>query len=273
VTTPDKQYLAKIAEENKRYIIQGYVPLDNKRIYLDYTQGARTFVPEEPLDLSGSMKRSYARVSVEDIDVISAALQNPGCMLLNFASGFHAGGGYLRGTTAQEEVLCRCSTLYAQINNNSMYAYSRWKDPTHIDKAAGLGRTNGLCTDVLSVTTDTKIFRDSNYKLIYPVNVQVITCAAPNYGGFSDGRLKENPAIMDSRIRRIVDVAILYKNPVLLLGAFGCGAFNNNPTIVAGIFKKVLIDERKVEYFDRVIFSIPAFGDSKNYSVFKEILQ
>jgi len=264
----DSTQLAHIASENKEIIMNGYYTINGRRVYLGYTQGARTFLPKYPIDNSHIPQRASSngiRISVQDIDVITCALANPDCMLLNFASGFHPGGGYLRGSRAQEETICRCSTLYAQIDGNIMYDYSRKHDTTH-----------SLCTDAVSVTTDTQLFRDKDYHFINdPVYIGIITAAAPNCkirpGTIDISKLA--PAAMEQRIRRIVDVAVMFHYPVLLLGAFGCGAFHNNPYKTAASFKKVLVDENRAVYFDKIIFPIPVAEDNTNFNVFKEVLE
>lgn len=66
---------------------------------------------------------------------------------------------------------------------------------------------------------------------------------------------------MERRIRKIVKLAAYKKNNVLVLGAFGCGVFNNNPKEVARIFAKVLVNEGLKDYFKLVVF--PIYKDDK----------
>jgi len=57
----------------------------------------------------------------------------------------------------------------------------------------------------------------------------------------------------------------------LILGAFGCGAFANDPQMVSKIFKKILIDEGYFKYFINVHFAIFTMPhETKNLYQFKD---
>ena len=58
--------------------------------------------------------------------------------VLNFASATNPGGGVTKGSSAQEEAICRCSTLYANLKEqkawDSFYGpHRRQRDPLHND--------------------------------------------------------------------------------------------------------------------------------------------
>ena len=113
-----------------------------------------------------------------------------------------------------------------------------------------------------------------------PFCVDVITCAAPFFSGLGyilpNGDLQH---LFERRIRNILEVAIENQIEVIILGAFGCGAFHNPPDIVADAFRKVLLEARYNKAFDEVIFAvkrtniicpnIEAF--EKNFSLFPDI--
>ena len=76
---------------------------------------------------------------------------------------------------------------------------------------------------------------------------------------------------LTTRIKRIFEVAAENKNEVLILGAFGCGAFRNPPEIVARAFKKVMQDY--LHCFDCFEFAVyHTEREIANYEAFLKIL-
>lgn len=94
----------------------------------------------------------------------------------------------------------------------------------------------------------------------------VIVCAAPELDWEYDETRYRN--IMESRIKRILDVAAKEKVKVLILGAFGCGAFNNPPEIVSDIFASLI----RLYDFEVVEFAVFCRNDTTNFDVFKKRL-
>jgi len=197
--------------------------------------------------------------------------------VLNFASATTPGGGVTKGSSAQEECLCRCSNLYNVINTKA--CFNNFYTP---HRNSG----NALHNDDIIYSKDVIIFKKDDYTTLDPSdwkNVDVITCAAPN--------LKEKPAnemnpnesehidISDDdlfklhvkRARKIFNAAVVNKAEVLILGAFGCGAFRNDPEIVARAYKKVLDEYKK--YFKYIEFAVYCNEyDTTNYDTFKRII-
>ena len=136
--------------------------------------------------------------------------------------------------------------------------------------------------DVTVFKTDTaepKLMKESEW-----YNVDVITCAAPNLrerpsNGYNSGdghkavRItdKELLALHEKRLRRILDVAVMEKDETIILGAFGCGAFLNNPDIVARAAKNVIKDY--LYAFKNIEFAVYCSPrDEQNYRTFERVL-
>lgn len=196
--------------------------------------------------------------------------------VLNFASATTPGGGVVKGSSAQEECLCRVSTLYDCLTDADMFA--KFYQP-HRDEL------NALHNDDIIYTPNVLVLKNDNYQPYDKSDrfkVDVITCAAPNLREYnvdmfnidkplekpiSDEELK---AIHIKRARQILSVAASKGVDVLILGAFGCGVFRNSPKVVAEAYKEVIKDFRKA--FDTIEFAVYCAKDTENYDTFKEVL-
>jgi uncharacterized protein (TIGR02452 family) len=163
---------------------------------------------------------------------------------LNLASAKHPGGGFLNGAAAQEEYLCRSSALYACLMDNPMYSLPT-DDPFY--------------TDYVIYSPDVPIFRNDDGKLLEAVELySVLTCAAVHAGNITRNmpeRVPEIASVMEKRIKRVLDVAAAHNHNSLVLGAWGCGVFENDGTLIASLFKKVFKEEFK-GVFSKVVFAI-----------------
>ncbi len=194
--------------------------------------------------------------------------------VLNFASATNPGGGVTKGSTAQEECLCRCSTLYPVLSN------VKFNEPFYKHhKEHG----NALHNDDIIYSPNIHIIKSDNYNNLYrPFVVNVITCAAPNLretpANAYNHECGEKPKISDvellklheNRGRNILRVAAEHGNETVILGAFGCGAFKNKPEIVAQAYKNILPEF--INNFKNIEFAVFCGRDDTNYNVFKGIL-
>ena len=188
--------------------------------------------------------------------------------VLNFANAYSPGGGVTRGAMAQEECLCRSSNLYEGLT--LPYLLKNYYKTN--------ARTTGdLGTDALIYHPGVTVFKDDQTipeLLEEPFQVDVITSAAPCLRPDRKKRIP-NEKVEDAfnrRIKNILEVAIAYDVDVLVLGAFGCGAFNNTPEMVAGCFRYYLVDREYGCFFKKVVFAIKHQENSQNYAVFERVL-
>ncbi|OMF97169.1 TIGR02452 family protein [Paenibacillus sp. FSL R7-0273] len=167
---------------------------------------------------------------------------------LNFASAKNPGGGFLGGSQAQEESLARASALYPSISQmKEMYDYNR-------------GRRTCLYSHYMIHSPGVPVFRDSRDLLLEePYTVSMITAPAVNAGVVRERDPQEAPLIagvMLERIRYILAVAAEQGHRTIVLGAFGCGVFRNDPAEVAGFFRQVLAEEDYQALFDSIVFAV-----------------
>lgn len=174
--------------------------------------------------------------------------------VLNFANPHEPGGGVHRGATAQEECLCRCSNLY-NVLAQPYFLKHYYRYHYH--------ECDNYFSDRLIYSPGVTVFKSDDripQILEKPFSVDVITCAAPYLDDFV---IKEDEELFDiyiSRIKNILEVAISKEVDCIILGAFGCGAFHNNPALVAKAFAKLLVREQYAQLFEKVIFAIKRSG-------------
>ena len=205
--------------------------------------------------------------------------EKPGSKIavMNFANAFTPGGGVIKGAGAQEECLCRTSTLYPLLYRDSLREFYDYHKKKNSPKAS----------DSLIYTEGVVICKtDEDFPERLPkedwVSVDVITIAAPDLRDKSNqyapvvggGTYMNDAELFGYHVKRAIHVLTVaaYKGAeTLVLGAFGCGAFQNNPEVVARAYKTALAEFPKV--FDRVVFAVLCNPGqiSKNYSVFSRV--
>lgn len=220
--------------------------------------GEELFREERPIPENGKM----CRITVVNRDSFAAAGGYERALVLNFANAHNSGGGFRLGATAQEESLCRCSTLYSSITSpeaSEMYTFNN----THLSNVE---------SDYMILSPEVLVFRNENLQLLEnPFMTSVITAPAPNrYGAAmlaSSAKLKET---FTRRIKIILKVAAQRGYKSLVLGAWGCGAFGNKPADVAEYFRKVIVDESLGVFFDEICFAVYGSEKGKNITAFQK---
>ncbi len=200
---------------------------------------------------------------------------------LNFANPFTPGGGVLHGANAQEECLCRMSTLYhCLISDNAKKYYE-----TNVKlRAESKHKSMITSSDFVIYSPSVTIFKQEIVengcrRLAYTdhwVDVDVVTCAAPcfvfqslikTYG--VDNLFQ----LFVKRIKNIFEVCMGQQVEELILGAFGCGVFHNPPELVARAFQAVLHEKRYQQAFQKTVFAILSNKSNReNYITFYNVL-
>jgi len=214
--------------------------------------GTRLYGPE-PVPVSPDRDRTPVIEVTGESSLEAAARmirERPGGIaVLNYASARNPGGGYLNGAQAQEEALCRASALYATLLRvPDFYAHHR-------------AERSVFYTDRVIHSPGVPVFRDDRGRLLEtPYTVGFLTSPAPNAGVIRAKSPREAhrvPAALAARAERVLEVAAVCGYRRLVLGAWGCGVFRNDPAVVAGAFHALLTGEgRFAGHFEQVVFGI-----------------
>lgn len=249
----------------------------------EYTQSTnesiskqRLYLENERLPHPKDKYQSECKVIVTKNKTMDAArnYKDKKVAVLNFASATTPGGGVERGASAQEECLCRVSNLYLCLTDKKLWNpfYQKNRDAK-----------DNIHTDDIIYSPNVLVIKNDSYKLAENFNVDVITCAAPNLRDTPENAFNkdlgeaitltfsEQYKIHYKRAIRIMEVAASNNAEVLILGAFGCGAFRNDPKAVANAYKDAIKLYRKK--FETIEFAVYCSNDMTNYNVFKEVFE
>lgn len=207
---------------------------------------------------------SVARKRTEDVAGLLPEGSQP-VLVLNFANPVNPGGGVRNGAKAQEEDLCRKSSLLLSLESPEASPYYQYNKFLH----------TYMGSDAVMITPQVEIIKDENGELLpESVVVAVMTCAAPMISkgmeGLTDQQYRE---LFYNRIVRMLKVAAHEQYEILVLGAFGCGAFGNDAKQVSDLFYKALKEFdyhglKAKDYFRRIDFAV--LDHSKDQYNFKE---
>jgi len=205
-----------------------------------------------------SAVKKESKVTVEPIDTISALEKYAPLgrtAVLNMASSIKKGGGVAKGAMAQEECLFRCSNLFTI--PDEFYP---------------------LDVHEFIYTHDATFVKSANFKPI-SIKADVLTIAAPNinkenkYYTPKDFFKYSYEELISIKIDEMFNSAHHFGCKNIILGAWGCGVFKNDPTTIAIAFKKTLQYKRYM--FNNVVFAIINDNNSvgNNYQVFSDIIK
>ncbi|MBE8955416.1 MAG: TIGR02452 family protein [Quinella sp. 2Q5] len=242
-----KQAIADSIKGTVFYGAQDYPPTAERR----YKRTKISVVRRRTLDAAISMQRRYLELKIA---------------VHNFASATNPGGGVKHGSRAQEEALCRCTTLYPVLatdeNFRRYYNVNRKQFNPLSDDACLYTPEIVVCKS--DIDRPVRLPRD-RWDL-----VDVVTIAAPNLHEhqISDEELF---ALHESRLRHMFAVVAHHGADIFVTGAFGCGAFCNNPEVVARAYKKILPEFDGC--FEEIVFAIYCRANEiENFNAFKKIL-
>ncbi|MBG9693141.1 hypothetical protein ABD91_20585 [Lysinibacillus sphaericus] len=217
----------------------------NKQSYRIYEKAATVQINNlTSLEALFQLNERYSRVAV-----------------LDFASDSNPCGGFLNGYSAQEESLAYASNLYPalkQVKYQQFYKVHR-------------SLTEKISPNKIAVSPEIVFFKNDQHKYLKkPICAEVIVAAAVNQNSW---RNKFSPLPyhvvyqqMKLKIESILGIAAFTEKDALILGAFGCGEYGNDPSMVAEIMKNALNDFRWKYAFKEVWIAIP---DANKRNVFE----
>lgn len=225
-------------------------------------------IPEGSMETSPTFKHKKGEIKVTTAKTLEAAAKykDKKVAVLNFASALYPGGGHAGQSLTQEECLCRETTLFPCISTDGM------KEQFYKPHKTLGWEYNG---DMI-YTPGVAVFKTyDKFPVLMDVadwfNVDVITMAAPNISLYNPKDDEMLVKIFQKRFRAIADAAQNNGVDVLILGAFGCGEFGNDPAVVATAAARTFDHLRHM--FDTVEFAIYEAGKrKKNYRMFRLVL-
>lgn len=205
---------------------------------------------ETYLKEGGVAGTEHVKVVVEDLSAVDAirklsAAGKDHIGVLNFASAKNPGGGFINGAMAQEESLAASSTLYRTLTAHETYY------------KANRACSSMAYTDHGIYSPDVVFFRDGSFRLVPPVKASVLTLPAVNLGQVIQKGQDREEARRIMKRRMALALAIFAEQGAknLVLGAYGCGVFRNDPQDVAVWWKEIL-EAGMGRYFDLICHAV-----------------
>lgn len=175
---------------------------------------------------------TLARKRAESASFLLSEKEKCRVLVLNLANPVHPGGGVRRGANAQEEDLCRKSSLLLSLEGKTAREYYDYNASLH----------TYMGSDAIIITPDVEIIKDENGNSLDETTVvSVMTCAAPmlrnGMEGMTQGQYEQ---MLYNRITGMLKLAAFLGYKMLVLGAFGCGAFRNDARVVSDLFYRAM---------------------------------
>ena len=270
----NKNYRVEIANKTLEIVKNGFYEYKGKKIVIEKElkesiQDTFTIAPNDwdailKTPISNTFETEIVTKNCSTIEAIAEEKNDKICVL-NFASAKNPGGGFLGGASAQEESLARSSNLYeTQIKDKAMYDFNR-------------NQSSFLYSDYMIYSPNVLFWNDDNGNYFEkPFVADVITAPAPNKGAMLQHNRKEEIAeteeVLKNRMDKVLAIALKQKSETLILGAWGCGVFRNEPKDVAQLFKEI-IAEKYAGAFKKIVFAVFDNSEKKsNFKQFEEIL-
>lgn len=264
---------AEIAQETLDIINKGWYELsgERKEIGTDAKQSIETTKLYRPSDFDKRNVKIPEEKSVEievhnETTLVGAkALLCKGKVgVLNFASAKNPGGGFMGGAQAQEESIARSSSLYPSlVQMSEMYEHNK-------------SHRTYLYSDYMIYSPGVVVFRGDDLNLLdEPYQIDVLTSPAVNVGAILQNKPSELKKVSETMLRRMdrmLSVFVEEGIEHIVLGAWGCGVFRNDPRDVVSYFQDFIGPGGKYEKaFASIRFSVLDTTNRGTFEAFKQL--
>ncbi|MCC8102326.1 MAG: TIGR02452 family protein [Clostridiales bacterium] len=229
------------------------------------------------IDSSRAQAMSSCTFGCENIDALVLAQKKylelkesgesaPKVLVLNLASSTHPGGQTRKGASAQEEDLCRRTSLLLSLESDEAKKYYDYNN----------ARKTHMGSDGVMISPCVEVLKDaSSETLSEPFLISVMSCAAPMIRlGLEGMSQQEYEVMLCHRIQGMLLAAASQNYRHLILGAFGCGVYGNDAAVVSNLFyhaiQNLSFDGRgSNQLFDSIDFAVLCRpGKDYNYREF-----
>lgn len=259
----DREVRKRIAEETLKIVAAGHyqtstgTTIEIRELQERAEENTKVYPPGESDQL---LERNFAEsgeatafsvTGQTTLDAVRALFKegHRDVLCLNFASARNPGGGFLGGSQAQEESIARATGLYNCLLKSADYYQANRKTKSC------------FYTDYMIYSPAVPIIKDeAGNNLPEPSYCAIITAPAVNTGVVKQQEPKQLPrveAVMKRRIRKVLALSLLNGHRTIVLGAWGCGVFQNDPREIAGYFREVLTTDFR-NRFKKMVFAIYA---------------
>ncbi|MCC8150215.1 MAG: TIGR02452 family protein, partial [Lachnospiraceae bacterium] len=278
-----RQKNVQILEDTLEILEKGCYTADAREVCLHFTPGqmweVRVFLPDEIAALRteaqglGALDGGRCLFGCENTDALALAQRkyqnlrrsgtsNPEILVLNLASATQPGGRTRQGASAQEEDLCRRSSLLLSLESEGAKRYYDYNN----------ARKTRMGSDAVILSPYVEVIKDSSAELLPdPFRISVISCAAPMVRlSFEGMSRQEYEMMLYQRIQGMLLVAASHGYRHLILGAFGCGVYGNDAATVSDLFYRAIQNLSyagigSARLFDSVDFAVLCRSD-KDYN-------
>ncbi len=232
----------KILRETMKAAEDGCYFVEEKEVKLpvsfEQIKEVKLYTPEQVVQLSEQDMpgNEPIRITLRNQDTLEAAFElnqrrketEKPVLILNFANPHRPGGGIRSRPGTQEEHLCVKTTVLCSLETEEAWPFYQ---------------TNQDCgtqaqTDTILFSPNTMVIRNPDLSLREdPFPVAVMTVSAPIASRMEESELPNLENILKGRIYGMLCAAAADGYTRLVLGAWGCGNFGNDPELVARLFR------------------------------------